>query len=627
MCGIAGFLGNVNWKNKIEMMNRRMLHRGPNAQEYWHDDEHEITFGHVRLSVLDLSEAGSQPMISHDDEHVLVFNGEIYNHRDLKERLISEKRCTSFRGHSDTETLLEYICQYGLQNALADSTGMFALALYDKITGKIYLARDRIGEKPLYYGFVKGKFCFGSDVGAIAAAYRKDLNIDRDALELYLSYGYIPAPYSIYREIKKLSPGAYATLSFPYTEDKISITPYWDIMDVAKRATTNPFKGGFADAVIQLEDLMRRSIERQMEADVSVGAFLSGGIDSSAVVSIMQNISPNSVETFTIGFEENNYDEAIYARKVANYLGTKHNEWYIEPKDALDIIPKLSYIYSEPFADSSQIATCLVSSLARKKVTVSLSGDGGDELFCGYNSYFALPKLYQTLSLVPQGLRKLSGELLKRAPLSNNARIEVAKKFLDSSSVEDLYMKASGDMTWAQKLLKTGETPAFAYNKYPSGFINESKEQNIMLMDAQMYLPDDILVKVDRAAMSVSLESRIPLLDKDIIEFAWSLPLALNKDNAVGKRVLRNLLYKYVPKEMMDRPKKGFSVPVSKWIRESILNEWANDTLNEDRIRVEGVLNPKTVSQTWKHFIKSGVGEEKIWRLLMFEEWMNIAKT
>ncbi|MDC7278804.1 asparagine synthase (glutamine-hydrolyzing) [Butyrivibrio fibrisolvens] len=621
MCGIAGFFGNDFWKNTIIKMNDRMIHRGPNAQEYWHSDDDEMTFGHVRLSILDLSDAGRQPMHSHDDRYVLVFNGEVYNNKDLKNRLINEKKCIDFRGHSDTEILLEYISAYGLKTALQDSVGMFAIALFDKDTKEVFLARDRMGEKPLYYGFVNGRFCFASDIGSISVVFRNELTIDKSALSLYFTYGYIPAPYSIYNEIGKLQAGCIARVSRPYSKAGVHIEKYWDVTEVAKRGSENPFQGSFDEAVNELDNLLHKSIERQMVADVPVGAFLSGGIDSSAVVSVMQDVSSQKVKTFSIGFDDDVYNEACFAKDTAKHLGTDHTECYISPSDAKNVIPQLSYIYSEPFADSSQIPTFLVSKLAREQVTVSLSGDGGDELFCGYNSYFTVPQLYRKLNTVPLGIRRVMAGMTGCFPDTGEKTIEGVRKLLSSDSVEDFYARI-GNGNWAKELTYVTEFPPYAYNQYSKGYVEESEEKNLMLMDLLMYHTDDILVKVDRAAMAVSLESRIPLLDRDIIEFAWSLPTEYNKNGQIGKNVLRNVLYKYVPKEMMERPKKGFAVPIDHWLRFSELKEWAEDLLNEDKIRMEGILNPKVVTRTWKHFLKTGDGVTKVWYMLMFEEWV-----
>ena len=622
MCGIAGFFGNESWEKRIKDMNSRMVHRGPDAQEYWHDDNGELTFGHVRLSILDLSEAGRQPMISHDQRYVMVFNGEIYNHFELKDRMIRENTCIKFRGHSDTEILLEYISIYGFKQALLDSVGMFAIALYDRDTREILLARDRMGEKPLYYGTVEGRFCFASDIGSISNISKDKLTLDRDALTLYFSYGYIPAPYSVYREIKKLHPGCLARIKYPYTNDCLLEEYYWDIRKIALEGVNSPFDGNFRDAVDELDGLLHKSVKRQMVADVPVGAFLSGGIDSSAVVSVMQDLSTNPVKTFTIGFNEGEYNEACFSKEIANHLGTDHTEWYITPQDALGVIPTIPFYYGEPFADSSQIPTCLVSRLAKRKVTVSLSGDGGDELFCGYNTYFFIPKLYNRVSKVPYAIRNVFAKAGVGIPDTGIKIFDSGKRLLNVESAEDLYAKSGNDY-WARKLMSASTMPQYYYNQYESGFLVDSSEHNLMLMDMLMYHPDDILTKVDRAAMAVSLETRIPLLDKDIIEFAWSLPVSFNKNQTNGKQVLREVLYKYIPREMMDRPKTGFSVPVSKWLRGSELREWAEDMLSEERIKREGILNPSVVSQTWNRFLKTGEGETKVWYLLMFEEWLS----
>ena len=621
MCGISGFFARENtWQHDIEIMNRRMFHRGPDAQEVWHDANGNFTLGHTRLSILDLSEAGRQPMQSHNGRYVIVLNGEIYNHQYLRDILSSEQNCT-FRGHSDTEIFLEYISHYGVEKALDNSIGMFAFAVYDRQTKRLVLARDRIGEKPLYYGYIKGNLVFASDLGSIEAIGRENCTMDTGALTLYFRHGYIPAPYTIYKEIKKVNPGNILVFDYPYSKADIKEKKYWDIKEIAKFGLQHPFAGTYNDAVHELDRLMRQSISLQMVADVPVGAFLSGGIDSGSVASIMQRLSAKKIKTFTIGFEEKAFNEAIYAKEIAKHIGSDHQELYVGASDVIDVISRLPHIYSEPFADSSQLPTYLVSRLAKQNVTVSLSGDGGDELFGGYNSYSSIVRLWNKIHRIPYGIRKGVGKIFEQGSYYHERLIDKIGKYVGASSPENLYMRTS-QIGWDEAVVQCGGAPSYAYSEYAPSFLKGAIEENIMLMDLLMYHPDDILVKVYRSAMAVSLESRIPLLDKNIIEFAWSLPLAYKRDGTIGKKVLRDVLYQYVPKELMDRPKKGFSIPVMQWVRNGQLRDWAETLLSPEKIRQEGILSPDVVKHTWENFKKHGWNASKIWELLMFEEWM-----
>nr|WP_305138719.1 asparagine synthase (glutamine-hydrolyzing) [uncultured Schaedlerella sp.] len=621
MCGIAGFLNKTNsWEWNISKMNRRMIHRGPDAQNYWSNEEHTVVLGHVRLSIVDLSETGAQPMQSHDGRYVLVLNGEIYNHEVMRKRLLSIGKCRQFRGHSDTEILCEYIASYGFKKALQDSIGMFAVAAYDKMDKKLYLARDRMGEKPLYYGFVDGVFVFASEIGCIAEVYGNKLQMDEDALAIYFRRGYIPAPYSIYRQIRKVEAGEILELSHPF--QRLDTYKYWDIMQIARDGQDNLFTGSERDAADELERLLKESIGLQMVADVPVGAFLSGGIDSTTVVSIMQSITTGKIKTFSIGFDEKDYNEASYARQTAEYLGTDHTELYVTSGEVMDVIPKMAYIYNEPFADSSQLPTYLVSRLAREKVTVSLSGDAGDELFGGYNSYYSMLRINEMMRRISYPVRKAFGDLIRLIPNDHNSRLNIVKYYLSRQHLEEVY-SIWGNLSIDINFLSPEKNlPSFKYNEYPPGFLKTNVIENIMLMDMLMYLPDDILVKVDRSAMAVSLESRVPLLDKNIVEFAWTLPHNYKMGKNISKKVLRNVLYRYIPEEMMDRPKRGFAVPVMEWVRNGRLKEWAEEMLNPGRIHREAVIDEKIVAKMWNDFKKDGRGANYIWYLLMFEEWM-----
>ena len=618
MCGIAGFCNLPNdWRDNIERMNHRLEHRGPDSEGIWSNDDHSMVLGHRRLSILDLSEAGDQPMLSHSKRYVIVFNGEIYNHKDLKRELEKGGRMASFNGHSDTEILLAYIEAYGFEEALKASKGMFAIALYDRKTGSLRLSRDRIGEKPLYFGYIGNGFVFASEIGAIREHSCFKAEIDRTALSLYFRCGYIPAPYSIYRGISKLMPGSILEIDPPYTQP--SIYKYWDISDRAAQLSDQPFDGTYEDSVDEIERLLKESVASQMISDVPLGAFLSGGIDSTTIVALMQSVSSESVKTFSIGFHDDRYNEADFARQTAEYLETDHTELYVTDKDALAVIPKLSDIYGEPFADSSQIPTLLVSELARKKVTVSLSGDGGDELFCGYNTYTIIENTWNKIRHIPYPIRMLAGKTLGMISPYHNGKIHKAGHYLLSRSGEDLYSRVGTVVPLTEKIVK--DVP-FVYDKgFSGGCQGLGLRQDLMLKDLMIYHPDDILVKVDRSAMSVSLETRVPMLDKDVVEFALSLPLDYKYKDGISKRVLRDVLYRYIPKEMMNRPKKGFSVPIADWLTDGDLRDWMEDLLNESLIRRQGILDGKAVGRIKKDFIKHKVSSEMIWYLCMFQQW------
>lgn len=608
------------WKENIERMNNRMLHRGPDEGGVWANEEKTVVFGHRRLSILDLTPAGSQPMLSASKRFAAVLNGEIYNFKKMADKLIKDGKVTAFRGHSDTEILLECIEAYGFSEALKMTKGMFAVAVYDRKERRLYLGRDRVGEKPLYYGFVNGCFLFASDIAAIRANQNFVPELDRDALSLYFRYGYIPAPYTIYKSVKKLEPGNILELDEPFT--KIRQYKYWDMMEAAFKGQSNLFKGTEDEAADRLEELLLESIRGQMVADVPVGAFLSGGTDSSVVAALMQSVSSEKIRTFSIGFQEQAYNEAPYAKQTAQYLGTEHTELYISDKEAMEVIPRLPYIYGEPFADSSQIPTYFVSRLAREKVTVSLSGDAGDELFCGYKSYVAVKQVWRKIGRTPLKLRRAIKAGLDNQFIWSVESFNKVRHYIDASSPEELYERAGNAYPRIDKLVTGAKIPAFTFNSYPHGYIKNDIESNMMLMDLLMYHPDDILVKVDRSGMAVSIESRIPFLDKDIIEYVWTLPLAFKAEGAEKKKILKKVLYRYVPKDMMERPKKGFSVPVEKWIREGKLRDWAEDMLSSHTLKAEGILNIPVVEDLWKNFIDKGVEGRKIWYLLMFEEWM-----
>lgn len=624
MCGIAGFCnfhGSVKMQEEnLEKMKQRMLHRGPDAGGSYISEDGKVALGHRRLSIVDLSEAGLQPMKSHSGRYVMVYNGEIYNYKKLSQKLLKEKKVDRFRGTSDSEVILEAFEAYGVEETIAQCKGMFAIALYDTKEQKLYLLRDRIGEKPLYYGFMGDTFVFASDVACIAALDGFQNPIHKDVLGIYFIHGYIPAPYSIYENIYKLEPGCILEIKSPF--NKYDISTYWSIKEVAQHGQEHLFKGTYEEAVDELERLLKASIQDQMMADVPVGAFLSAGIDSSTVVALMQSLHPDKVKTFTIGMEDEKYNEAVYAKEIAAHLGTEHTELYITEEDARGVIPKIPFIFGEPFADSSQIPTYLVSRMTRQHVTVSLSGDGGDELFCGYNSYASVDRIWGKMKSVPYGIRKLASELVLHSPLSNKEIYRVKGTLLGARGASDLYRLSMEREPLIKDITLSRKEIPYKYTEYDPGFLKETNH-NIMLMDMLMYHPDDILVKVDRTAMAVSLETRVPMLDKDVVEFAWTLPVEFERQNGVGKRILRDVLYRYVPKEMMERPKKGFSIPIQKWLKEKELREWAENLIDRKTLCQQGILNPDVVWKMWTDFIEKDEWRIQIWYVLIFQEWMS----
>lgn len=620
MCGIAGF---CNWKKNheenIRRMNERMHHRGPDATDFWMSEEKDVVLGHKRLSIVDLSANGAQPMRSHSGRFMMVFNGEIYNYHVLRDRLLQEKKVAAFRGTSDTEVLLEAMEHYGVKETIQQCKGMFAVALYDTEEHVLWLLRDRIGEKPLYYGFVNGSFVFGSDIGSIASLEDFHNEINTDVLDIFFTHGYIPAPYSIYKEINKLEPGCILTIGAPY--EKPEIDNYWSLKEVAKKGQSNLFKGSRQEASEELERLLKESIKGQMVADVPVGAFLSAGIDSSTVVSLMQSLSSRKVKSFTIGMGEKEYNEAVVAAEIAKILGTEHTELYITEEDAKAVIPKLPFIFGEPFADSSQIPTYLVSKMTREHVTVSLSGDGGDELFCGYTSHASVNRIWGKIGKVPYLLRKPCSELILHSPLIKKDMFRIKGKLLGAKDPADVYRLSYETDPLTARIVKERKIIPYKYTQLEPGFLDETCH-TVMLMDMMMYHPDDILVKVDRSAMAVSLETRVPMLDKDVVEFAWTLPVEYERQGETGKLVLRDVLYKYVPEELMNRPKKGFSIPIHKWLREPELREWAETLIDRKTLESQGILNADVVWQIWNEFMEKGIWRIQIWFILMFQAWM-----
>ncbi|MEE9351703.1 MAG: asparagine synthase (glutamine-hydrolyzing), partial [Thiotrichaceae bacterium] len=626
----------------IKQMTDAIANRGPDDDGSWIDDQHNLALGHRRLSIIDLSQAGHQPMTSHHERYVIAFNGEIYNFQDIRKE-INEQAEYQWRGHSDTEVILAAVECWGVESTLKRLVGMFAFSLWDKEEEVLYLARDRMGEKPLYYGWQGGSFMFGSELKSLRAHPAWQGEINRNALSSYLRHNYVPAPYSIYSGINKLIPGTYLKLSQQQVKTQELPEPiiYWSIDGAVKSGLDDPFTGTPEQAVSELDGLLRQSIEGQMIADVPLGAFLSGGIDSSTVVALMQDSSDRPVNTFSIGFHEDGYNEAQHASLVAKHLKTNHTELYVTAKQARDVIPKIPSLYDEPFADSSQIPTYLVSEMARKEVTVSLSGDAGDELFCGYGRYQRGNDLWQKINKIP--LRKLIGSTLKGLPSSllnsvffwadrylNGAespgevayKIKIIARMLQADNKYDLYYHMLSQWKDPDSIV-IGATETSSIFHEAEKFSDRFKDDRdgFMYIDQHSYLPDDILTKVDRAAMGVSLEGRIPMLDHRLIEFAWRLPTSIKVRDGQEKWPLRQVLYQHVPASLIDRPKMGFGVPIDSWLRNE-LKPWAEELLNEKRLQDEGFFKPELIRLMWnEHQTGKRDWHYPLWVVLMFQQW------
>lgn len=626
MCGIAGI---INYKDNpienIESMMQKIHRRGPDAGDYWLCENEPVVLGHRRLAIVDLTESGCQPMMSASGRYVLVYNGEIYNAPAIRKEMDDRFGTILYRGTSDTEILLNAIERFGLKQTLIKSRGMFALAVYDREKKELSLARDRMGEKPLYYGRVNGSFVFASDINAIKAIKGFQNPIDRNVLRGYFVNGYIPAPYSIYEDIYKLKQGTILTLKQPFTAWSEDV--YYDITEVALEGQKNIFDGNEEEAADALECLLKKAIKGQMMSDVPLGAFLSGGIDSTLVVSLMQEISDVPVRTFTIGFEEEKYNEAEYAAKTAKHLGTEHTEMYVGYKDVMDLLPVIPEAFGEPFADSSQLPTMLVSRMTKEHVTVSLSGDAGDEFFCGYNSYKdiqnGLRVMQGKLGFIKEPIRTPLGELILNTNFINSELLRKTGRCLSTKKPEEFYRQIIDDDIRINKLCRkiTGPSYKMPNELYTDGLL-AGMESNLMLMNMHQYLPDDILVKVDRAGMYYSLETRIPLLDADVMQFAWTLPDSYKMQDGINKKILRELVYRYVPKDMMERPKKGFSVPVSIWLRDGQMREWAEGIISDAEHVAKEYIDVNTVRSIWKEYTENHHWKKSIWHILMFEQWL-----
>lgn len=641
MCGIAGMFDpggvcDAEAQAILAAMTGVLRHRGPDDSGTWVHPAAGIALGHRRLAILDLSPLGHQPMHSMDGRYVITFNGEIYNFRALRDELATRGR--TFRGRSDTEVLLAAISEWTVRPAVERLNGMFAFALWDRAERTLHLVRDRAGEKPLYYGWLGETLLFGSELKALRAHPAFHSDIDRDALALFLRHGYIAAPHTIYRGVYKLPPGTLLSLKAGGGAH-VAPVQYWSARQAAARGLSDPFTQSLSCAVDECDALLRDAVKLRMEADVPLGAFLSGGIDSSTVVALMQAQSSRPVKTFAIGFQEARYNEAPRAAAVARHLGTEHTELYATPAEALAVIPQLPTLYDEPFADSSQIPTHLVAALTRKHVTVSLSGDGGDELFGGYRRYFRGPALWRALSGTPTPVRRaLARALAMRHGLlaaavnplvrrwtgkrSFTERCRQAEEILALRSAAELYRYTMS--FWKQPaavVLGAAEPSIPTMLDLPAG-VDAHERHRWMYLDLVTYLPDDILVKVDRASMGVSLESRIPLLDHRVIEFAWRLPLSFKTGGGTGKRVLRQVLNRYVPKELVARRKQGFGIPLAAWLRGPLRN-WAEALLDERRLKTEGFFDPGPIRRKWTEHIAGGTSwDYDLWAVLMFEAWL-----
>jgi len=643
MCGLVGFINYSRRFSEIELemhisnMTRTLQHRGPDHGEIWVDAEAGISLGHRRLSIIDLSPTGNQPMFSANGRYVIVLNGEIFNFTDLREDLLAAGK--KFHGHSDTEVLLEACAHWGVEGALTRVNGMFAFALWDRLERMLYLARDRLGEKPLYYGWTKHCLLFGSELKAFVPHFEFNPEIRPEAVAWYTKYNCVPSPHTIYQGFKKLPPGTYikfSSMKFGVTPEPV---PYWSLEHIIEYGYQNNAKMTEIQALSGLEEILTDAVRIRTIADVPLGGLLSGGIDSSLVMALIRQCQTGVIRTYTIGFREKAFDEAAFSRRIAAHLGTEHSELYVTPEDALEVIPKLPEIYDEPFADSSQIPTYLVSGLTRKHVTVALSGDGGDELFGGYNRHFWLPWLV--------GRKRITKSILKFVIEAFNAKQwdglishlgYAAPKTLRVGDVVDKLHKVAGILSlenreqiydslisiWSDEdgILVNMRKSAIQSNiKLPKIISNEFPHM-MMYLDTIGYLPNDILTKVDRASMAAGLEVRSPYLDHRVVEYVWKLPLHMKIHRTTGKVILRKMLEKFIPSTLCSRVKMGFSVPLDIWLRTS-LRDWAENLLDEQRLRKEGFFNVTTIHRYWKEHLDGHCNwQHKLWNILMFQAWL-----
>ncbi|MGE5476596.1 MAG: asparagine synthase (glutamine-hydrolyzing) [Bacteroidales bacterium] len=635
MCGFAGFLDiasdTAERGRTVAAMAATLIHRGPDDSGVWCDDQAGVALGFRRLAILDLTPQGHQPMPSRDGRWMVTFNGEIYNHAELRARL----EPVEWRGHSDTEVLLEAVSRWGVERTLAACDGMFAIALWDRLERTLYLARDRIGEKPLYWAQSGGVLMFGSELKALKRHPAFDRTLDRDALAGYLKLGWVPAPHTIYAHARKLPAGSVMTVK----GDKQSIRPYWSAAERA-RTVAGSFTGGRAAAAERLNQLLRASVSLRMQADVPVGVFLSGGIDSSVTAAIMQELACGPVHTFTVGFDQQGYDESPYARAVAQHLGTQHTELRVGDDEALALVPRLPAIWDEPFADPAQLPTCLLAEVTRQQVTVALSGDGADELFGGYGIYRSIPADWRRLRATPDWSRRMAGTMaaLPSGPLNAMAglarllgrkhrsypgyRFKKTFETLRAGSIPELLGMHYSRWRGMPPLVHGGHPPDSIFTDPARQPHLTDPALTVMVTDALGYLPDDLCVKTDRATMAASLEARLPFLDPAVMDFAWSLPTAMKIEGTTGKVVLRDVLYRYVPRDLVDRPKMGFEVPIGRWLN-GRLRGWADDLLSTDLMRRQGLLNAPLIARCWhEHRTGAKRWSTELWHVLMFQAWL-----
>jgi len=648
MCGIAGainFEGSACSPETLVNMAGALARRGPDDETLYHDEFLSLAFR--RLSIIDV-DAGKQPIWNENEDVLISVNGEIYNFKSLRHELESLNKPANFKGHSDTEVMLEAISNWGLESSLKRFNGMFAFALWDKKEKLLHLARDRMGEKPLYYGISpSGHFLFGSELKSLRKHPDFKFEIDRNSLALFLRHGYIPSPHSIYKEIFKLPPATFLTINIKNNKKLPEPTPYWSCHQAAENGSKAPLDETEKDIITQLDSLLTDAVGLRMESDVPLGAFLSGGIDSSTIVALMQSQSMKRVKTFSIGFHEKGYNEAEFAKAVAQHLGTEHTELYVTTKEAMNVIPNLSTLYDEPFADPSQIPTYLVSKMARRHVTVSLSGDGGDELFSGYSRYQRAEKWWSSLNRTPGTVRKSAAFLLKRlSPEAWNDLFRYLSSVLPSRVIKKLTGSKIHDLidileinhpdilyNWMLSYWKHPDDVVLHGEEYPtlmseptSTIKSQNFTERMMYADSMMYMPDDILTKTDRASMAVSLECRIPLLDHRVVEFAWKTPASMRVRNNQGKWPLRQVLYNYVPRELIERPKMGFGVPIGSWLKGD-LKEWAEALLDEKKLHEEGFFNVSVVRKKWhEHITGKRDWQFHLWAILMFQQWYESTK-
>lgn len=641
MCGISGFWGDTDVEEalrlRITSMADRLSHRGPDGSGYWISPTDGFALGHRRLAVVDLSPAGRQPMVSTCGRWVLVFNGEIYNHADLRRELDRCGRPIHWRGHSDTEVLLEAIVKWGCIRSLPKLRGMFAFAVWDREAKRLFLARDRLGEKPLYYGWQQKSFMFASEPSAFHAHPHFEGRISSVAVSLFLRHCYVPTPYSIYEDIYKLPPGSFLEIDF--AEQRVMPRSYWSLVDAVVYGDASPIADE-SDALQALEPVLSEIVRAELEADVPVGILLSGGVDSLAVTTLAQEMCPTKINTFTVGVDDRDYDESASAREVANHLGTRHTELRIRACDALKAVEEMASIYSEPFADSSQLPTFLIMRKVREYCTVALSGDGGDELFGGYQRYHAVPLVWNIIGRIPKPLRPHLGKILAglaaqdrigmlralgklaRQPQLQRKLQKLGRRVCHAESFDGLCIDFQTE--WTDEENPAGSVPNAEYLlANPRAWIRTGDPvRDMMALDTRAYLPDDILVKVDRASMASSLETRAPFLDHKLIELAWRIPRTLHFKDGRGKYLLRKLLSKRLPSVLLDRPKMGFGIPIDQWLR-GPLKSWATDLLANESINATGLMDPANVSSAWQAHQRDGVNYgNQLWAVLMLQSWL-----